>query len=137
MTRHGITLLAAILVAAGGIAQQDTKAPPPGQKAPAPEPKKAAAPKKIDARFKVLVEEGGERPQNLRIEISGQESACGSLTTVGTSAAVDEHGEALFKDLPVCKITVKINANRFLPLRLPFDLATYKAPISLTLQPEK
>ena len=143
MTRHGMTsrvalpaALALLFLAASAALPQEE----PGKSNPA-EGKKAeekkTAPKRVEVRFKVSVEDGGELPPSTRVEISGQEQACGSLNANDVSSAVDENGQAVFKSLPVRKIAVKINANLFLPLRIAIDLAGYKSPVALTLEREK
>jgi hypothetical protein len=135
MARKSIIALAALLLAATALPQDEPAPPKPAENKKAAE--KKAAPKKIDVRVKVSVEDGGELPPDLRVQVSGQEPACGGLNANDASAAVAENGEALFRDLPVCKVAVKLNANRFLPVRAAVDLAAYKEPIPLTLERER
>jgi hypothetical protein len=66
-------------------------------------------------------------PAGLRVEISGQESVCGSLNSNDAKAPVDDKGKAMFRDLPGCKVTVKINSNQYLPVRKAVDLAGYRS----------
>lgn len=148
MTRPRITSIAvlpaalALLLLAASAApfQNDSGQPKPAEGKKVEDKKaleKKPAPKTIEARFKVSIEGGGELPPNLRVAISGQEKACGTLASEDVSAAVDSSGYAVFKDLPVCHVTVKVKANLFLPLRTSVDLASYKSPIALTLVPEQ
>ena len=98
---------------------------------------KKAEPKAVDVRFKVSIKGGGDVPANTKIEISGREDACGPLQTEDATSTVNDKGEAVFKNLPPCKVTYKVNRSPYLPVRQLFDLAGYKEPIQISLQREQ
>lgn len=104
------------------------------------EPKKTdekkSAPNAVEFHFKVSVKDNGDLPANTKIEISGSEAACGSLQTTDVTSIINEKGEAVFKGLPACKVTVKVNQTGYLLWRQAFDLAAYKEPIQITLERE-
>jgi hypothetical protein len=99
------------------------------------EEKKADA-KRIEVHVKVSAQDGEPLPPKTLLEISGKEKACGSLNSTDATAMIDEKGEATF-NLPVCKVTVKINVALYIPAIKQVDLASYKSPIVLTLEPEE
>ena len=143
-----ITSVAAALVAGLGmaalatsvVASQDKTSKPQQGDGKTAEAKKANEKKSelkgVEVHFKVSVEESGDLPPNTKIEISGREAACGSLQTDDAVSTINEKGEAGFKDLPACKVTVKVNQTGYLPWRQTFDLADYKEPIQITLERE-
>jgi hypothetical protein len=92
--------------------------------------------KKIEVHVKVSTKDGKPLPPKTSVEISGKEKACGSLNSNDATAIIDEKGEAIFS-LPVCKVTVKVNVTLYIPAMKPIDLAAYKSPIVLTLEPEQ
>lgn len=98
---------------------------------------KKSSSKSIDVRLKVSVRGDGTLPPNTKAEISGQEPACGALGSADATAIIDEHGNAVFMGLPVCKVTIKVSAKSYLPWRTTTDLASYKSPIAIVLEPEQ
>ena len=123
--------LALLLLTIPVVALQDDAAKSRTEsKAPKVEEKKANA-RKIEAHFKVSVKGGGPMPARCKVEISGQDRACGNLSDV--TAIIDETGEATFRGLPACLVSVKIIESLYLPLRMTVDLTDYKAPIELIL----
>jgi hypothetical protein len=127
-----VSCLAVLLLTIPVAALQDdaAKSRLAASKAPKVEEKKANA-KKIEAHFKVSVRGGGPMPTRCKVEISGQDQACGNLSDM--TAVIDETGEATFRGLPACKVSVKIVESLYLPFRMTVDLADYKAPIELIL----
>jgi hypothetical protein len=91
-----------------------------------PAEKKKADPKKVDVLVKVSATDGKALPGGAVVEISGQETTCGSLNVSDAQSTLDEKGEALFRDIPACKVTVKINLNEYMPVRKAVDLSGYK-----------
>jgi len=86
---------------------------------------KKKASKTVDVQVKVSTTEGKPLPAGSAVEVSGHESACGNLTDL--TAAVNDQGEATFRNLPPCKITVKVNLPQFMPAIKGVDLATYRS----------
>jgi hypothetical protein len=99
------------------------------------EEKKADA-KRIEVRVKVSAKDGKPLPSRTVVEISGKEKACGSLNSTDATAKIDEKGEATFS-LPVCRVTIKVNVDMYFPAIKQVDLADYKSPIVLALEPEQ
>ena len=94
--------------------------------------------KLIEVRVQVSTQDGKTLPANSMVEISGQEKACGSsLNSNDARTAINQQGEAIFREVPVCKVTVKLNLNLYVPFRKVLDLADYKAPIKVILEPEQ
>jgi hypothetical protein len=92
--------------------------------------KKKAETRRVDVQVKVTVTDGKPLPAGSMVEISGQETTCGSLNSNDAQATIDEKGVAMFRDLPACKVTVKINLDRYLPVRKPVDLTGYKSCVA-------
>ena len=89
--------------------------------------KKKSETRKVDVQVNVSARDDKRLPAGLRVEISGQETVCGSLNSNDAQAPVDDKGKAMFRDLPGCKVTVKINSNQYLPVRKAVDLAGYRS----------
>jgi hypothetical protein len=87
--------------------------------------------KKIEVHVKVSTKDGKPLPPKTSVEISGKEKACGSLNSNDATAIIDEKGEAIFS------LPVKVNVTLYIPAMKPIDLAAYKSPIVLTLEPEQ
>jgi 3D (Asp-Asp-Asp) domain-containing protein len=94
--------------------------------------KKKAEARKLEVKVKVSAADGKPLPAGSMVEISGQETACGSLNSNDARATVDDKGEAVFPELPACKVTVKMNLNRYLPARKVVDLTGYKSCAAAT-----
>ena len=92
---------------------------------------------KIEVHIQVSTMDGRSLPANSKVEISGREKSCGVLGDNDAFATISAHGEAIFKEIPACKVTIKINVNRYVTLRKEVDLATYKVPIPLILEAEQ
>jgi hypothetical protein len=115
----------------------DTLSAPASQETDKKTEQKTSPSKSIDVRLKVSVRGDGTIPPNNKAEISGQEPACGALNSNDATAIIDEHGDAFFTGVPVCKVTIKVNVKSYIPSRTTTDLATYKSPIMITLEPER
>ncbi len=89
--------------------------------------KKETETKKVDVQVKVSTMDKKPLPSGSMVEISGQETACGNLNASDARETVNENGEATFRNLPACKVSVKMNLTRYLPLRKLIDLAGYKS----------
>ena len=98
---------------------------------------KKSSPKSVDVHLKVSVKGDGTLPPNTKAEISGQEPACGALSSTDETAIIDEHGDAVFTGLPVCKVTIKVSVKSYLPWRATTDLAAYNSPSTIALEPEQ
>jgi len=125
----------AILVLTGGDAlAQGTVDNPVSEEARSVE--RPAEVAKIDVHIKVTTTDGRPLPPNSKVEISGQEAACGVLSSNDQFATIDARGEAVFRDIPACKVTIKINISLYVFLRKAVDLANFTSPITLSLEPE-
>ena len=89
--------------------------------------KKKAETRKVDVQVNVSATDGKPLTAGLMVEISGQEPICGSLNSKEARETVDDKGRALFRDLPACRVTVKINSNQYLPVRKAIDLTGYRS----------
>jgi len=98
---------------------------------------KATQVAKVEVRIQVTTMDGKSLPPNSKVEISGQEEACGVLSSRDEFATIDARGEAVFRDIPACKVTIKINVSLYVFLRKAVDLANFSSPITLSLEPEK
>jgi hypothetical protein len=83
--------------------------------------------KKVDVKVRVSANDGTPIPAGSVVEISGQESTCGKLSSDDLRASINESGEVMFRDLPACKVTVKINLSQYKPGRKEVDLRGYRS----------
>ena len=127
-------VLAGLVLTGGDVLSQDiADNPVAGETRTVDRPAEVA---KIEVRIKVTTTDGRPLPANSKVEISGQEPACGVLSSNDQFATIDAHGEAVFRDIPACKVTIKINVSLYVFLRKAVDLANFKSPITLSLEPE-
>jgi hypothetical protein len=89
--------------------------------------KKKAETRKVEVHVKVAAKDGRPIPSRSTVEISGREAPCGTLSSNDARETVDDKGEATFQNLPACKVTVKMNLNEFMPVRVLVDLTGSKS----------
>ena len=123
-----------VLTAAPAFTQDSVDVPDPQENRKTVPESEAA---KIEVHIQVSTMDGKPLPLNSKVEISGREKSCGVLGSNDAFATISAHGEAIFKEIPACKVTIKINVNLYVTLRKEVDLATYKIPIPLILEAEK
>lgn len=84
------------------------------------------ADKRVEVHVKVVTADAKPLPAGSMVEISGAETGCGRLNTSDARAMFDERGEAVLRDLPACKVAVKMNLAQYLPVRKVVDLGVSK-----------
>ena len=107
---HICTVL--LLVALGAGAQDDAKAKKPEVR-------------RVDIQVKVSTSDGKPLPAGATVEVSAQEGQCGTLNSQDLTQTLDANGLATFRNLPACKVAVKVNLDQYLPVRKVVDLATF------------
>jgi hypothetical protein len=100
-----------LLLAHVASAQDDTK-------------KKKADVRHVDIQVKVSTSDGKTLPAGATVEVSAQEEHCGTLNAKDITQTLDVNGLATFRDLPVCRVSVKVNLRQYLPVRKVVDLST-------------
>lgn len=79
--------------------------------------------RRVEVHVKAVAADGKPLPAGSMVEISGAETRCGRLSTSDARAMLDERGEAVLRDLPACKVAVKVNLVQYLPVRKVVDLS--------------
>jgi hypothetical protein len=82
--------------------------------------------RKVNVKVKVSAKDG-QVPSGTTVEISGQELACGSLNSNDATAGTNGDGEAMFQNLPACKVSVKTHVSGNKVARKLVDLTDYKS----------
>ncbi len=82
---------------------------------------------RITVHIKLTAEGATTLPQGSFIEMKGDEQRCAALDR---KSDLDAQGNVQFRDLPVCKVVLKIFVTGFETQKAPVDLSRYKdAPI--------
>jgi len=101
--------------------------------------------RRVQVHVKAVTTDGKALPSGSTVEISGTETACGPLSTNDARATLDDKGEAVLRDLPGCRVAVKVNLAQYLPVRKVVDLGASKPcaegggaceTVSLVLDPQ-
>ena len=108
-------------------------------------PNPAGEKRTVDVLVKVSTQNGEPLPSDSKVEVSGQEQACGEMND--PRKTLDVKGEATFAKLPVCVVSIKAFLKGYIQVRIEMngkkltskavDLRQYSAPVSVVMEKEQ
>ena len=130
---RSVALSVALLAGTSSVATSQEPPNPAGEK------------RTVDVLVKVSTQSGEPLPSDSKVEVSGQEQACGEMND--PRKTLDANGQVTFARLPVCVVSIKAFLKGYIQVRIEMngkkltskavDLRQYSAPVSVVMEKEQ